>query len=143
MIIPVAVEKLAHSEFAKIRSRQEALQTISPSFLDIFYHPFFEIFLKTRVFQQPPLFATSILMRSVEVIVRRLPFASNKRFERMGMVVLRSTTPCVKPQLFEQVSRRCPVDVRGRVPRPVGSNPYFRPSLLCPNLNTFLRLYRG
>ena len=62
MINPVAVEKLAHSEFAKIRSRQEALQTISPSFLDIFfYHPFFEIFLKTRVFQQPPLLSTPIL----------------------------------------------------------------------------------
>src|SRR5271156_1634121 len=33
--------------------------------------------------------------RSVAVMVRRLPLASTKRFERMGMVVLRSTTPCV------------------------------------------------
>src|SRR5712692_8055379 len=34
--------------------------------------------------------------RSVAVIVRRLPFASHSRFDRMGMVVFRSTTPCVK-----------------------------------------------
>src|SRR5262249_30389434 len=31
--------------------------------------------------------------RSVAVIVRRLPFASTSKFERMGIVVLRSTTP--------------------------------------------------
>ena len=58
MIIPVAVEKLAHSEFAKIGSRQEALQTIFPSLLDIFYHPIFDFFQKNRLFQQPPLFST-------------------------------------------------------------------------------------
>jgi hypothetical protein len=56
----VAVEKLAHSEFAKIGSRQEALQTIFLSVLDIFYHPIFDFFQKNRVFQQPPLFSTSI-----------------------------------------------------------------------------------
>jgi hypothetical protein len=44
LITGVAVEKLAHWEFAKIRSRQEALQTISPSFLDIFYHRIFGFF---------------------------------------------------------------------------------------------------
>ena len=60
MIIPVAVEKLARQEFAEIASRQEALQTIFPRRIDIFYHPFSEVFQKTRVFQQPPLFATSI-----------------------------------------------------------------------------------
>ena len=49
----VAVEKLAYSEFAKIGSRQEALQTIFPSLLDIFYHPIFDSFQKNRVFQQP------------------------------------------------------------------------------------------
>jgi hypothetical protein len=53
VIIPVAVEKLAHSEIAKIGSRQEALQTIFPSLLDIFYHPIFDFFQKNRVFQQP------------------------------------------------------------------------------------------
>ena len=65
MIIPVAVEKLAHSEFVKIGSRQEALQTIFPSLLDIFYHPIFDFFQENRLFQQPPLFATVIpLLRS-------------------------------------------------------------------------------
>ena len=76
MIIPVAVEKLADSEFAKIRSRQEALQTISPSFLDIFYHPFFEIFLKTRVFQQPPLLSTPIRKHVIILVAARLRFTS-------------------------------------------------------------------
>ena len=61
MIIPVAVEKLARQEFAEIASCQEALQTIFPRRIDIFYHPFSEVFQKTRVFQQPPLFATVIL----------------------------------------------------------------------------------
>jgi len=56
----VAVEKLAHSEFAKIGSRQDALQTISPSLLDIFYHPIFDFFQKNRLFQQPQDFPTSI-----------------------------------------------------------------------------------
>ncbi|MFY9731921.1 MAG: hypothetical protein WAK24_15050, partial [Candidatus Acidiferrales bacterium] len=49
----VAVEKLARSEFAKIRSRQEALQTIFPSLLDIFHHPICDFFQKNRVFQPP------------------------------------------------------------------------------------------
>jgi hypothetical protein len=44
LINPVAVEKLAHRELAEIASRQEALQTISPSLLDIFYHPVFDSF---------------------------------------------------------------------------------------------------
>jgi len=46
----VAVEKLAYLEFAKIGSRQEALQTIFPSLLDIFYHPIFDFFQKNRIF---------------------------------------------------------------------------------------------
>ena len=60
MIVPVAVEKLAHSKFEKIGSRQEALQTIFLSLLDIFYRPIFDFFRENRLFQQPPLFATSI-----------------------------------------------------------------------------------
>ena len=60
MIIPVAVEKLARREFAEIASRQEALQTIFPPRVDIFYHPIFDFFRENRVFQQPPLFATLI-----------------------------------------------------------------------------------
>jgi hypothetical protein len=46
----VAVEKLAQLEFAKIGSRQEALQTIFPSLLDIFYHPIFDFLRKTEFF---------------------------------------------------------------------------------------------
>jgi hypothetical protein len=46
----VAVEKLAHSEFAKIGSRQEALQTIFLNLLDIFYRPIFDFFQKTEFF---------------------------------------------------------------------------------------------
>ena len=44
--------------------------------------------------------------RSVAVMVRRLPFASTSRFDRIGIVDLRSTTPCVRfssssrPDLF-------------------------------------------
>jgi hypothetical protein len=55
----VAVEKLARHEFAEIASRQEALQTIFPSLLDIFYHPIFDFFQKNRVFQQPQDFPTA------------------------------------------------------------------------------------
>jgi hypothetical protein len=47
---PVAVEKLPFDEFAEIASRQEALQTIFPSLLDIFYHPIFDFFRKTDFF---------------------------------------------------------------------------------------------
>jgi len=55
----VAVEKLAHSELAKIGSRQEALQPIFLNPLDIFYHPIFGFFQKTRLFQQPQEFINS------------------------------------------------------------------------------------
>jgi hypothetical protein len=57
---PVAVEKLGHSDFAKIGSRQEALQAIFRSLLDIFYYPIFGFFQKNRLLQQPPLFSTVI-----------------------------------------------------------------------------------
>jgi hypothetical protein len=57
---PVAVEKLACHEFAEIVSRQEALPTIFPSLLDIFYHPIFDFFQKNQLFQQPRLFETVI-----------------------------------------------------------------------------------
>ena len=53
LITGVAVEKLAHCDFAEIASRQEALQTIFPSLLDIFYHSIFDFFKKNPLFQQP------------------------------------------------------------------------------------------
>jgi hypothetical protein len=56
----VAVEKLAHQEFAEIISRQEALLTIFPSLPDIFYHPRLDFFQEDRLFQQPQDLSTSI-----------------------------------------------------------------------------------
>jgi hypothetical protein len=64
--IPVAAEKLAHHDFAEMASRQEALQTIFPSLLDIFYHPIFDFFWKNRLFQQPPLLSTLILISELD-----------------------------------------------------------------------------
>ena len=69
----VVVEKLAHSEIAKIGSRQEALQTIFLSLLDIFYHPIFDFFQKTRLFQQPQDFSTSIRAVSSAECANRKP----------------------------------------------------------------------
>jgi len=46
--------------FAEIASRQEALQTFFPSFLNIFYHPIFDFFQKNRLFQHPQGFASRI-----------------------------------------------------------------------------------
>ena len=68
----MAVEKLAHSEFAKNGSRQEALQTIFPSLLDIFYHPIFDFFKKNGVFQQPQDFPTSIQTGGLSARIRQL-----------------------------------------------------------------------
>jgi hypothetical protein len=59
----VAVEKLAQREFSEITSCQEALQTISPSLLDIFYHPIFDFLKKNRLFQHPQDFSTPICGR--------------------------------------------------------------------------------
>jgi len=46
----VAVEKLSRRKFAEIASRQEALQTIFPSLLDISYRLIFDFFQKNRLF---------------------------------------------------------------------------------------------
>src|SRR5260370_13524234 len=70
----VAVEKLARSEFAKIRSRQEALQTISLSLLDIFDHPIFDFFQKNRLFQQPLLLPPAISKCDIAVGPERFRF---------------------------------------------------------------------
>jgi hypothetical protein len=59
----VAVEKLAHFDFAKTASLQEGLQAIFPSRLDIFYHPIFDFFQKNRLFQQPLLITTYLKVR--------------------------------------------------------------------------------
>ena len=49
----VAVEKLFPAKFAKIKLRQDALQTTFSVFLDIFYPPNFRCFDENGVFQQP------------------------------------------------------------------------------------------
>jgi hypothetical protein len=56
----VAVEKLLSVKFAKIKLRQDALQTIFSIFLDIFYPPNFRCFEENGLFQQPRLFTTAI-----------------------------------------------------------------------------------
>jgi hypothetical protein len=49
----VAVEKLVAAKFAKIKSRQDALQTTFSFFLDIFYLPNLAVWDEKGVFQQP------------------------------------------------------------------------------------------
>jgi hypothetical protein len=49
----VAVEKLVASKFAKIESRQDALQTTFSVFLDIFYALNLAVLDEKGVFQQP------------------------------------------------------------------------------------------
>jgi hypothetical protein len=58
----VAVEKLAPERSAKIKTRQEALQTIFFDHLDIFYPGISTCLRKKGVFQQSRLLSTSILM---------------------------------------------------------------------------------
>jgi hypothetical protein len=58
--MPVAVEKLASEKSAKIKMRQEALQTIFFNDLDIFYPRISTYLGKKGVFQQPRLLPTSL-----------------------------------------------------------------------------------
>jgi hypothetical protein len=58
VINPVAVEKLAPEKSAKIKKRQEALQTIFFHHLDIFYRGISTCLRKKGVFQQSPLLST-------------------------------------------------------------------------------------
>jgi hypothetical protein len=50
----VAVEKLASEKSAKIKTRQEAPQTIFFDHLDIFYPRISTCFRENGLFQQPP-----------------------------------------------------------------------------------------
>ena len=54
----MAVEKLLSVKFAKIKLRQDALQTIFSIFLDIFYPPNFRCFEENGLFQHPRLIST-------------------------------------------------------------------------------------
>jgi hypothetical protein len=59
----VAVEKLLHEKFAKIKLRQDALGATFSVFLDIFYPPFFRCFEENGLFQQPQAIALKTLFR--------------------------------------------------------------------------------
>jgi hypothetical protein len=54
----VVVEKLLPAKIAKIKSRQDALQTSFSVFLDVFHPSNFRCFDENGVFQQPRLFTT-------------------------------------------------------------------------------------
>jgi hypothetical protein len=71
----VAVEKLASEKSAKIKTRQEALQTIFFDHLDIFYPRISTCSGKKGVFQQPRLLPTSIPTNS-GFLLPRLPGSS-------------------------------------------------------------------
>jgi hypothetical protein len=64
MIKDVALEKLLRAKFAKIKSRQDALQTTFSIFLDIFYAPIFDCFEKNRLFQHPRTISFTMAIRS-------------------------------------------------------------------------------
>jgi hypothetical protein len=65
VMMPVAVEKLAPEKSAKIKTRQEALQSIFFDHLDIFYPGISTSLRKKGSFQQSRLLSTSIRQRSV------------------------------------------------------------------------------
>jgi hypothetical protein len=67
----VAVEKLFRTKLAKIKSRQDALQTTFCVFLDIFDPPSFRCFEENGVFQQPRQFTSPIPNAGYAYIVNR------------------------------------------------------------------------
>jgi hypothetical protein len=71
MLTGVAVEKLFHAKFAKIKSRQDALQATFSVFLDIFYPPNFGCFDENGVFQQPQAISLIELLMSGMAMLRR------------------------------------------------------------------------
>jgi hypothetical protein len=62
----VGVEKLLPAKFAKIKSRQDALQTTFSIFPDIFYPPIFDCFEENRLFQHP--LAISLIDSGLELL---------------------------------------------------------------------------
>ena len=72
----MGVEKLFPAKFAKIKSRQEALQTTFSVFLDIFYPPNFGYFEENGLFQQPQLL-TPIEIVFVPSVHGHEPFAGS------------------------------------------------------------------
>ena len=68
----MAVEKLLSVKFAKIKLRQDALDTIFSIFLDIFYPPNFRCFEENGLFQHPQAFTpTTGSMSSIKRDVKK------------------------------------------------------------------------
>ena len=67
----MAVEKLLSVKFAKIKLRQDALQTIFSIFLDIFYPPNFRCFEENGLFQHPQTLTLTIRLKSLMAIFRQ------------------------------------------------------------------------
>jgi len=66
----VGVEKLFPAKFAKIKSRQEALQATFSVFLDIFYPPNFGYIEENGLFQQLRLLSTVVAVVLLDCCVR-------------------------------------------------------------------------
>ena len=64
----MAVEKLLSVKFAKIKLRQDALQTILSIFLDIFYPPNFRCFEENGLFQHPRLFSPVTALSKEQIV---------------------------------------------------------------------------
>jgi hypothetical protein len=123
----VAVEKLAHFDFAKIASRQEALQTISRPHVDIFYHPIFDLSRGNRLFQQPRDFSTSLTKSASSRVFNSVLFFSDTLPQLCSPVVFRSSAApqfsvCffpVQPTGSVRVTsstRCCPPDISPIIP---------------------------
>ena len=67
----MGVEKLLSVKFAKIKLRQDALQTIFSIFLDIFYPPNFRCFEENGLFQHPQTLTLTIRLKSLMAIFRQ------------------------------------------------------------------------
>jgi len=58
VVSPVAVEKLAHSKFAKLLRVRKLYKRFFPVSWTFSNHPIFDYYQKNRLFQQPALFST-------------------------------------------------------------------------------------
>jgi hypothetical protein len=72
----VAVEKLLPAKFAKIKLRQDALQTTFSVFLDIFYPRIFGYFGENGLFQHPQAITLTTDKRDLQLDFRRSTIAA-------------------------------------------------------------------
>jgi hypothetical protein len=112
----VAVEKLAHFDFAKTVSLQEALQAIFPSLLDIFYHPIFDFFGETDFFNSHRI--SQHLSGSRASGLRMLPRHEQSPTERCGPHIVWTAVDQMKARLL---TYNAPVDGSASPPPARGS----------------------